>query len=129
MNSATRRSIGKESDMNMPLGDIAALVGGNLHGDAGLSISGAAILRDAGEGDITLADRTHIAQLSDCRASAVLVPPGLSPDGKPFVTVTDVHASFAKIVEHFRPHSNLPRNGVSVTAHVGKSARIGHHVV
>ena len=115
--------------MNMHLGDIATLVGGNLHGDPALQITGAAILRDAGEGDITLADRTHVAQLADCRASAVLVPPGLFPDGKSFVTVSDVHASFAKIVEQFRPATQNHRNGVSVAAHVGKTAHIGQHVV
>lgn len=115
--------------MNMHLGDIAMLVGGNLNGDPALQITGAAILRDAAEGDITLADRTHLAQLAECRASAVLVPPGLFPAGKSYVTVSDVHASFAKVVEHFRPNSQHPRNGVSVAAHVGKTAHIGQHVV
>ncbi len=115
--------------MNTQLGDIAVLVGGNLHGDAGLSITGAAILRDATEGDITLADRNHASQLLDCRASAVLVPTGFLPDGKPYVTVTDVHASFAKIVEHFRPHFQHQRLGVSAAAQVGKTANMGHNVV
>ena len=115
--------------MNTQLGDLAALVGGNLHGDSGMPISGAAILRDAGEGDITLADRQHAGQLIDCRASAVLVPPDFAPDGKPFVTVADVHASFAKIVEHFRPHVQHLRLGISAAAQVGKSARIGQNVV
>lgn len=115
--------------MNMQLGEIASLVGGNLHGDAGLPITGAAILRDAAEGDITLADQSHASKLAETRASAVLVPPGLFPDGKPFVTVTDVHASFAKIVEHFRPQSLHARSGISAAAHVGKSARIGPQVV
>jgi UDP-3-O-[3-hydroxymyristoyl] glucosamine N-acyltransferase len=115
--------------VNTPLGEIAALVGGHLHGDSGLPITGAAILRDAIEGDITLADRNHAGQLNHCRAAAVLVPPDFLPHGKPFVTVTDVHASFAKIVEHFRPHCQHLRSGISVTAHVGKTAQVGHNVV
>lgn len=115
--------------MSMPLGEIASLVGGSLHGDAGVPIKGAAILRDATEGDITLADRNHVGMVTETRAAAVLVPPGLMPDGKPFVTVTDVHASFAKIVELFRPNSQHTRLGVSAQAQVGKTARIGANAV
>jgi UDP-3-O-[3-hydroxymyristoyl] glucosamine N-acyltransferase len=115
--------------MSTQLGEIAALVGGHLHGDAGLPITGAAILRDATDGDITLADRQHTSQLSGSRAAAVLVPPGFSPDCKPFVAVTDVHASFAKIVEYFRPQNSHPRSGVSSAAHVGKTAQFGQQVV
>lgn len=111
--------------MNMYLGDIATLVGGHLHGDAGLPITGAAILRDAHEGDITLADHQHAGQLADCRASAVLVPPDLAPAGKPFVTVGDVHASFARIVEQFRPATAQRAAGVSAAAYVGRTARLG----
>lgn len=116
-------------NMNTHLGEIAALVGGNLHGDSRMPISGAAILRDAAEGDITLADRHHAGQLIDSRASAVLVPPDFFPNGKPYVTVTDVHASFAKVVEHFRPQSHHHRLGISVAAQVGKTAHIGPQVV
>lgn len=115
--------------MSMLLGDIANLVGGNLHGDAALPISGAAILRDAGVGDITLADRNHLPQLAASQAAAVLVPPDLQPTGKPFVAVPDVHASFAKIIEHFRPHASHPRLGVSAQAQVGRSARLAPNVV
>lgn len=115
--------------MSMPLGEIATLVGGSLHGDAGIPISGAAILRDAADGDITLADRNHAGKLADSRAAAVLVPPGLLPEGKPFVTVPDVHASFAKIVEQFRPSAQFLRSGISAAAQIGRTARIGQQVV
>lgn len=114
--------------MSMYLGEIATLVGGHLHGDAALPITGAAILRDATEGDITLADHHHARQLAECRATAVLVPQDLQPTGKPFVAVSDVHASFAKIVEQFRPNNACRALGVSVAAHVGKTARLGPNV-
>ncbi|MGE3779546.1 MAG: UDP-3-O-(3-hydroxymyristoyl)glucosamine N-acyltransferase [Pirellulaceae bacterium] len=115
--------------MVMPLGEIATLVGGHLHGDALLPITGAAILRDAHEGDITLVDQRHLGQLTSCRASAVLVPSHLAPPDKPCVAVEDVHASFAKIVEHFRPLTAQRALGVSVDACVHKTARLGPHVV
>ncbi|MBI2480824.1 MAG: UDP-3-O-(3-hydroxymyristoyl)glucosamine N-acyltransferase [Planctomycetia bacterium] len=116
--------------MNLALGDIAHLVGGQLNGDAAIPISGAAILRDASAGDITLADKAHLAsQLADCRAAAVLVPPDVTPAGVPFVTVSNVHASFAKIVEHFRPHTQNQFYGVSAAAHISQSAKLGRDVV
>ena len=116
--------------MDLALGDIATLVGGQLNGDAGIPISGAAIIRDASSGDITLADKPQLAsQLADCRAAAVLVPPDVTPAGVPFVTVSNVHASFAKIVEHFRPLTNTQPYGVSAAAHVSSTARIGRDVV
>ncbi|HRX77529.1 MAG TPA: UDP-3-O-(3-hydroxymyristoyl)glucosamine N-acyltransferase [Pirellulaceae bacterium] len=116
--------------MDLALGDIANLVGGQLNGDAAIPISGAAIIRDANAGDITLADKAQLAsQLADCRAAAVLVPPDVTPSGVPFVTVSNVHASFAKIVEHFRPHSNTQPYGVSAAAHISPTARIGRDVV
>ena len=116
--------------MDLVLGDIANLVGGQLNGDAGIPISGAAIIRDADAGDITLADKPQLAnKLSDCRAAAVLVPPEVTPDGVPFVTVSNVHASFAKIVQHFRPHADIQPSGVSAAAHVSPTAQLGRNVV
>lgn len=116
--------------MDLVLGDIANLVGGQLNGDACIPISGAAIIRDASAGDITLADRAQLAsQLADCRAAAVLVPPDVTPPDVPFVTVSDVHASFAKIVEHFRPPAGSQPYGVSAAAHVSPTAQLGRQVV
>ena len=116
--------------MDLALGDLANLVGGQLNGDAFIPISGAAIIRDAIAGDITLADKAQLAnQLADCRAAAVLVPPDVTPNGLPFVTVSNVHASFAKIVEHFRPRVSNQPNGVSAAAHVSPTAQLGREVV
>ena len=116
--------------MDLVLGDIANLVGGQLNGDAAIPISGAAIIRDADTGDITIADKPQLAsELADCRAAAVLVPPDVTPDGVPFVTVGNVHASFAKIVQHFRPRTDSQPYGVSAAAHVSPTARLGREVV
>jgi UDP-3-O-[3-hydroxymyristoyl] glucosamine N-acyltransferase len=59
----------------------------------------------------------------------VLVPPDVTPAGVPFVTVSNVHASFAKIVEHFRPQINNQFYGVSAAAHISQSAKLGRDVV
>jgi UDP-3-O-[3-hydroxymyristoyl] glucosamine N-acyltransferase len=116
--------------MDLALGDIANLVGGQLNGDACIPITGAAIIRDAHPGDITLADKAQLAsQLAECRAAAVLVPPDVTPNGVPFVTVSDVHAAFARIVERFRPRAMNQPYGVSAAAHVSPTAQLGREVV
>jgi len=115
--------------MTLALGQIAEMVGGELHGDASLPITGAAILRDAHRGDITLADKPQLAgKLANCQASAVLVPPSFRPDGVPFVTVRNVHRSFAMIVERFRPAVASRACGTSPSAHVSPTARIANDV-
>lgn len=115
--------------MTFALGDIAELIGGDLHGDAAIPITGASIIRDAGAGDVTLADSEQAAKaLSGCEAAAVIVPPEVKLDGVPFVSVEDVHGSFARIVEQFQPHSSDQARGVSAAAHVSKSAKIGRNV-
>jgi UDP-3-O-[3-hydroxymyristoyl] glucosamine N-acyltransferase len=115
---------------SLALGDVASLVGGDLSGDAAIPITGAAILRDASGGDITLADNPKLtSDLSDCKAAAVLVPPTVKPDGVPFVTVADVHSSFSKIVEHFSPPVTQRACGVSAAAHVSQTAKLGRDVV
>jgi len=116
--------------MSTLLGDIAQLVDGQLHGDGGIPIVGAAIIRDAQEGDITLADKSKFQhQLTVCLASAVIVPAGFEPTGLPFVTVDDIHDSFAKIVAFFRPPRRQQAFGVSAAAHVSGTAVVGSDTV
>ena len=115
---------------SLALGDIANLVGGALHGDATIPITGAAIIRDANPGDITLADDPRLAKdLADCKASAVLVPPTVELADVPTVSVEDVHVSFSKLVEHFKPRAANAACGVSAAAHVSKTAKLGAQVV
>jgi UDP-3-O-[3-hydroxymyristoyl] glucosamine N-acyltransferase len=52
----------------------------------------------------------------------------LIPPDKPYVSVSNVHASFARIVEQFRPASNHRALGVSADAHVSGTARLGPRV-
>lgn len=116
--------------MSLPLRDVAELVGGRLSGNGGIAIQGAAILRDAQEGDLTLIDKPRLLkQLATCRASAVLCPADLHIDGWPAIGVDDVHGCFAKIVEHFRPQFAAANCGVSPQAIISPTAVLGPEVV
>ncbi len=116
--------------MNFVLNDLASLVGGQISGDGNVPIHGATIIRDAGQGDITLADNPSLAEaLSASNASAAVVPPDFTPVGIPVVTVENVHESFAKIIAALRPHSQHRAVGVSAAAHVSRSAVLGPNVI
>jgi len=112
--------------MKLTLHQIARLVDGQLHGYPEVAVTGANIIRDAEPGDITLAESPQSAvELGDCRASAVLVAPGVVPEGLPYVTVKNVHKAFSNVVKHFRPPRVQRTSGVSPAAHVSPSAKIG----
>jgi len=112
--------------MSISLEEIAQLVDGTLTGDGAVTITGVGTIRDACEGDITLADKPELArQLAESAASAAIVAEGFQPEGIAYITVGDVHQAFARVVAHFRPPRVAGRIGVSPAAHVSESASFG----
>jgi UDP-3-O-[3-hydroxymyristoyl] glucosamine N-acyltransferase len=111
------------------LRELARLVGGAVSGDGDLRIHGAAILRDARDGQITLADRPQLADaLAASQASAVVVGVDFRPSGLPSIAVDDVHEAFARIVACFRPPRPRRAVGISPRADVSPTARLGRNV-
>jgi len=115
--------------MQATLHELAGLVGGEVVGDGGLAILGAATLTKAHSGDITLidrADKQHL--LAGSKATAVVAPRGLEAGRLPMVRVDDVHRAFATIVAHFHPPRQARRIGISPQAVVSPTARLGRDV-
>lgn len=111
--------------MNLTLSALAALVDGELHGDGDLPISGAATLSTARPGEITLADNVKLTrQLAACPAAAVIVPRDFTPPDRPYVVVPNVHAAFARVVQHFRPQRVRRPVGISPLASISASAQL-----
>jgi len=112
--------------MIITLREIADLIGGQLTGDGNLQISGAETIRDVRPGEITLADKPKLAiALASSTASAVIVPETFPPVAIPYITVSDVHRSFAKIVAFFHPPRKQRNIGISPQAYVSPTAKIG----
>ena len=83
--------------MEATLAQLAELVSGELHGDGNLVLCGASPLCDAETGHITMLDRVdRLACLEGCRASAILAPVDLVPNGRPLIRVDNVHSAFAR---------------------------------
>ena len=91
--------------------------GGDLYGDEDLEITGAATIRDAKDGEITLVDRPNLlGELIESRAAAVVVGKEVVPADLPFIAVDDVHEAFGKIVRHFCPPRPTRRTGSEVSS-------------
>ena len=115
--------------MQATLAELAALVGGDLVGDGQVIVYGAAPLREAGPGDITLVDRAERGEsLSSTRAAAAVGPRSFVPNGIPLIQVDDVHRAFATIVSQFRSPRPVRRIGISPLALVSPTAKIGQDV-
>ncbi len=107
------------------LAELAERVGGRVEGDGSVSITGAASIGRAREGDITLADAPRLLrQLSDCPAAAVVVDREFPATSIPRIVVADVHAAFAQIVASFRPQHESLCEGCSPCAHIARSASV-----
>jgi len=111
------------------LGQLAALVGGRVHGDPTTVIRGATVLSDVAAGEITFVDHAdRLKQLATTQAAAVVLHEKIECTWPAAIIVGDVHSAFAKIIEYFRPSRARVAVGISPHAIVSSSARCGKNV-
>lgn len=114
--------------MARTLAELAQLVGGTVVGDGSLPIAGAAPLTTAAAGEITLIDAPErVKKLTGSPAAAAVAPAG-AVCSIPSIVAADVHAAFAQIVRLFRPPRSTTQIGLSPTAVISPSARLGANV-
>ncbi len=110
------------------LREIADLVGGEVVGDGGVTITGVNSLSEASKGELSFfADRRYKEDLEKTRASALLVSSVIDSYTGPQVVVPNPSLAYAKVAGLFAP--SLTRlSGISDKAVVHKSSRIGADV-
>ena len=107
------------------LGELVALVGGELEGDPDTPIGRIDPPEEAGEGSVAVvAGRKAIAALAACRASALVVPAGTEVSGRPVVRVADARRALLALLDFFAPGEGESR-GVDPRAHVDPRAELG----
>lgn len=110
------------------LEELARLVGGTVVGDPSLVIHRLMPMEVAGEGDIVfIAQQKYVAKLKDCRASAVIVPPGGEISGFSLIVCRNPYLAFAQVLNHLQVERPAPQ-GVMAGAVVAPSAEIGEGV-
>jgi UDP-3-O-[3-hydroxymyristoyl] glucosamine N-acyltransferase len=109
--------------------ELAALVGGEIHGNADLPIHAARAVTDAEAGHITFADtEKHLNDLHGSRASAAVVPTTAPANGKALIRVPDPRAAFLVIAGHLHHRPEPPPHGIDRLAVVHPTAVIGPDV-
>src|SRR5690606_12958950 len=80
-------------------------------------------------GEITLAEgEKALKQLEGCQAAAVIVGQLPASPQLPYIQVENLHAAFAKVVQHFRPRRKRARGGISPAAQISPTAQIAANV-
>jgi UDP-3-O-[3-hydroxymyristoyl] glucosamine N-acyltransferase len=113
--------------MTSTVRELAALVGGEVHGDGDLPIVAARPLHEAENGHITFVeDDRHLPELHGSAATAAVVAPTVTPNGKALIRVTDPLTAFVTIVRHLQGTTRTrPTHGIDPLASVHPTAKIG----
>ena len=115
--------------MTYTLAELAKLVGGTISGDENLVIFGASPAHTAESGHITfLAHADKSFYLTNCRASAIVVPRGMDNDRFATIQVDDPIAAFEMIVRHFCPPRELRKREIHPSAIIDENVVLGQDV-
>ncbi len=113
------------------IAEIAAMVGGTVHGDENAIIRGVASFEEAAGGEITfVSDKKYLKNIGACRASALIVSDPAAGSGNRalnLIVVKNPMLAFAKLMSVFKPMT-LPPAGISPRADVHPKAVIGKGV-
>ncbi len=112
----------------MKLREIAARIGGELHGDGSIEITGVAGIREAEEGEITFfANTRYEGYLCSTRASAIILAENGKSDyeGKTLLVNSNPYLAFLKTIEIFRKRDYDEPRGVHETAIIGNRVKMG----
>jgi UDP-3-O-[3-hydroxymyristoyl] glucosamine N-acyltransferase len=115
------------------LRNIAEQVGGEVHGNADIRVTGVSGLQNIQQGDIIFVESEKwFAHALESPAAAVIAHKsanGLltSQTAKPILLTDNPRLAFAKVVEHFVPHHAMART-VHPTAVLGNDVTLGQNV-
>lgn len=126
--------------MTISLGQIAALVSGELVGDPETPILGISSIGDAKPGDVVFAESARLLQDAErSQASAVITRKNATSGTKPVVKVSNPRVAFATVLDLFSPQPEAqpgihpsafidPSADIAADASIGFCARIGRNV-
>lgn len=109
--------------------ELADMVGGVLEGDGNVLIRGVNCLTGAQKGEISFVEnRCWADHIRYCKASALVVGPGLETSFRPLIRVQNPRVAFIKIMEAMVEHALDAPVGVHSSASLGRGARLGKDV-
>ncbi|MCX7877935.1 MAG: UDP-3-O-(3-hydroxymyristoyl)glucosamine N-acyltransferase, partial [Ignavibacteria bacterium] len=122
----------------MKLSDLAQILSGELEGDGDVEITDIAKIDSAGKSDITfISNPVYEKFFSSTEAAAVIVSKDFNPESRPhiegrkipLIKVDDPYLSFIRLLDLFRPKSELQKIGIHETAVISETAEISSEEV
>lgn len=114
--------------MELSLVKIAEIVEGELSGNRGKKICGAASFEEANHDEITFAGNAKfLKRIDETSAGAVIVPRDFQTATKNLVKVDNPKLAFIKVLNLLHPASK-PEPGISSSAYIGKKFNCGKDV-
>ena len=119
----------------MKLSELAEALGGTLHGDGTVEITGIAGIEEAIAGQVTfVSNKKYIPLAATTRASAILVEPDFPETPVATLRVADPYLAYARTIELFYKAPTYapgihPTAVIDPTATIGERAHIGAYVV
>jgi UDP-3-O-[3-hydroxymyristoyl] glucosamine N-acyltransferase len=105
-------------------GELAERLGGEVEGDAGVSLVGVRTLAEAGPEHLSFVrGKRYARQLESTRAGAVLVDRGADGGGRTVIRCDDPYLAYARAQTLFHP-VRWPQAGIDPQAKVAESARV-----
>ncbi|MBN1365588.1 MAG: UDP-3-O-(3-hydroxymyristoyl)glucosamine N-acyltransferase [Syntrophaceae bacterium] len=104
--------------MKMTLMEIAAFIGGTIIGSEDIIISNIRSIEEADKGDLTfIANKKYLKNLKTTKASAILVSPQTTAEGKNLIVVSEPYVALVKLLDLFYP-ADHGRSGISSDAYI-----------
>lgn len=115
--------------MEMSVGEIAQLVGGEVLGDSHVRITGVNGIREAQPGDLTFVRTARYLQyLPTTRASAVLIAEAQEGCAIPMILVPQPDLAFAQILHRVSEVQTQHPTGIHPSAVIGQNVQLGNDV-
>lgn len=118
-----------EKKIKMTLGEVAAIVDGEVVGDKGIYVTGICGIKEANEGDLTfVANNKYLPLMKHTRASAIITSKDVKKANKPIIRTDNPSLAFAKMVSLMAPNEAVHPKGVDSRAVIGKNVKLGRDV-
>jgi len=115
--------------VNKTLKELSEFLGGKLHGNGNIIISGVGDLESAKEGQISfIKDKTYLEKSKSSKASAIIIPPGIEIPEVPAIEIENPYLAFSKLLGIIYKSKQVFFKGIHSTAVIGKDVKIGLNV-
>ena len=115
--------------MNMTVGDIAALVGGQVSGDPDVQITGVNGVDEAATGDLCFVrSAQYLPHLANSHASAVLIQEAPADLAIPAILVAKPDLAFAMVLKYCETQQLRHPSGIHRAAVIDPAATLGQNV-